>query len=144
MKTSYIFLEMLKFVVTKATLIWVGKSWTTAIVSTKLSFMLILKSEENWIDTLKTWLSVKNPHFLFYSRETLKKWSPHDMINFTQFHEDITKMSISTYVFLFPIDFFSYLNNQIFCHKTYIHITWLFTKSSYCSFSRKQLKKIRM
>ena len=42
-------------------------------------------------DTIKTWPIVKNPQFLFYYHETLRKWLSQEVIIFNKFHEERTK-----------------------------------------------------
>ena len=43
-------------------------------------------------DTLKNWPSMRNPQFLSYPHETWWKWSSHEVIIFTKFHEDKAKI----------------------------------------------------
>ena len=43
-------------------------------------------------DTSKSWSLIKNPQFLSNTYETLWKWLPHEVIIFTKFHKDWTKI----------------------------------------------------
>ena len=44
------------------------------------------------LDKAQTLPLVKNPQFLYYSHETWSKWSTHELITLTKFHEDTTKI----------------------------------------------------
>ena len=43
-------------------------------------------------DTFKNQPLIRNPQFLSYPHETWWKWLPHEVIIFTKFHEDRTKI----------------------------------------------------
>ena len=88
-------------------------------------------------DTFKNWPLMKNPHFLSYPHETLWKWSPHELIIFTNFHEDRTKIvvflsMVNLWICLifFPQTLFlkikDFLKNFIWCQIS----TWHWGKKS--------------
>ena len=49
-------------------------------------------SEKKKQHTFKNWPIIKNPQFLSYPHEIWWKWLPHEVIIFTKFHEDRTKI----------------------------------------------------
>ena len=55
-------------------------------------------------DTFKNWPLIKNPQFLSNHHETRGKWLPHEVIIFTKFHKDRTK--IMDFFIILSFDFF--------------------------------------
>ena len=52
----------------------------------------MVRSEQKKPDTSKSWPLIKNPQFLSNPYENWWKWLPHEVIIFTNFRKDWTKI----------------------------------------------------
>ena len=73
-------------------LIWEVCITTVGFRNLRLHLIEYLKSEAKKRDNFKYCWKIKNPQFLSYPHETWQKYSPHEVIIFTKFHEDRTKI----------------------------------------------------
>ena len=109
-------------------------------------FEILLKSEQKKQDTFKNWPLIKNPQFLSNPYETWWKWLTHEVINFTKFHEDWTKIVDSLWMVDFwmcPVFFCSDLNiyqnllksafpSELSCSQKWKYASWWYASWHLC------------